>query len=268
MRWRWLGWAGVELEADGATLVIDPLGDAAAVFDAVEGAVVTHPLAVAATEHSAVAGLVTHLHRDHADAAALQRALLAGAPVLTPPESTGQGIELFGLAQADAELAAAGLSRRALEPWQREVIGPFAITALPAVDGLGDPQVSWLVEAQGARIVHLGDTMFHGGLWPIAMRGGSIDVVFAPVNGAVVRFPHRRPASDVPVVMDPEVAATAAQVLGARVAVPIHAEGYTAEQIYTPVAAPTSRFLAGAAERGVAARAPRLGEWVDIEAAA
>jgi L-ascorbate metabolism protein UlaG (beta-lactamase superfamily) len=32
MRLTWLGWAGAELEADGATVVIDPLDDAGAVF--------------------------------------------------------------------------------------------------------------------------------------------------------------------------------------------------------------------------------------------
>jgi len=32
MRLTWLGWAGAELEVDGATVVIDPLQDAGAVF--------------------------------------------------------------------------------------------------------------------------------------------------------------------------------------------------------------------------------------------
>lgn len=32
MRLTWLGWAGVELEANGATVVVDPLQDAGAVF--------------------------------------------------------------------------------------------------------------------------------------------------------------------------------------------------------------------------------------------
>ena len=32
MRLTWLGWAGVELEAGGATVVVDPLEDAGAVF--------------------------------------------------------------------------------------------------------------------------------------------------------------------------------------------------------------------------------------------
>ena len=32
MKVRWLGWAGVEIEADGAAVVIDPLADPSATF--------------------------------------------------------------------------------------------------------------------------------------------------------------------------------------------------------------------------------------------
>ena len=34
MEVRWLGWAGVEIEADGAAVVIDPLADPGATFAA------------------------------------------------------------------------------------------------------------------------------------------------------------------------------------------------------------------------------------------
>ena len=34
MKVRWLGWAGVEIEADGASVVIDPLKDPGATFAA------------------------------------------------------------------------------------------------------------------------------------------------------------------------------------------------------------------------------------------
>lgn len=266
MRWRWLGWAGVELEHGGATLVIDPLADPAAVFAAAPPAAVSHPEVVAPTAQQAVAGLLTHLHRDHADAAALAGALQPGAPVLEPAPSTGDGLEVLGLAQADAELTGAGLARTHVRLWERLEHGPFAITALPAVDGLGDPQVSWLVEAGGQRIVHLGDTTFHGGLWSVALRGGPIDVLFAPVNGAVVRFPHRRPATDLAIVMDPHAAAQAARILGARRTVPIHAEGYAVEGIYRPCADAASRFLDEATALELPAQAPVLGAWSEVAA--
>ena len=58
------------------------------------------PLVTALGITLGAAGLVTHLHRDHADAGALTKALVAGAPVLEPKRA-----EDLALAQADAELA-------------------------------------------------------------------------------------------------------------------------------------------------------------------
>src|SRR5690242_12589081 len=158
MRLTWLGWAGVELEAEGATVVIDALQDAGAVFAPYgeRAAGIPVPAVTPPRRGAAVAGLLTHLHRDHADAAALAAALAPGAPVLEPPAGGGEGLEELALAQAEHELAAAGLARRRVSPWESATAGPFALTALPASDGIGDPQVSWLVEAGGVRVLHLG----------------------------------------------------------------------------------------------------------------
>src|SRR4051794_12437499 len=191
MRLTWLGWAGAELELDGATLVIDALQDPGAVFapygDRAKGMRV--PAVVAPAAGSAVAGLVTHLHRDHADAAALAAALAPGAPVFEPPAAGGEALDNLGLVQADRELAAAAFERRPMAAWEALTVGPFTVTALPAVDGTGDPQVAWLVEADGVRVLHLGDTMFHGYWWRMAHSHGPFDVVLVPVNGAVLGFP-------------------------------------------------------------------------------
>ncbi len=262
MRIRWLGWAGVELEAEGATVVIDALEDAAAVFAPLGGdaARAPAPEVTAPKEAAAVAALVTHLHRDHADAAAIGAALAAGAPVLEPPAGTGEPQESLALLQAEHELAAAGVERVRLGPWESRQAGPFAITAVPAVDGLGDPQVSWVVEAGGVRVLHLGDTMFHGYWWRTAQRLGPFDVVFLPVNGPRIDFPHRRPPSPLPAALTPDQAALAAEILGARLAVPMHADGYEVGGVYMPVADAAERFAAAAAERNVPARIPELGE--------
>src|SRR5688572_17463627 len=86
MQMRWLGWAGVELEAAGETIVIDPLADPGATFaalsDAARGGEL--PDVALATPGRAVAGLVSHLHRDHADAGALAAALKPGSNVHQP----------------------------------------------------------------------------------------------------------------------------------------------------------------------------------------
>ena len=245
MRIRWLGWAGVEVEQEGERVVVDPLQDAAAVFAALGERAAGIPLPeVIPPRPGALAGLVTHLHRDHADAAALTAALSAGASVYEPQGYGGDGIEQLGIVQADHELAAGGLKRSRTFPWTGVTTGPFTLTALPAVDGTGDPQVSWLIEAGGKRVLHLGDTMFHGWWWRISERFGAPDAVLAPINGARLSLPHRRPASPLPGVMDPEQAALAAELLRAGRLVPIHYGGYELEGLYEPVADALERVKA------------------------
>src|SRR5258708_7537205 len=134
MRVRWLGWAGVEIEVDGGAIVIDPLADPGATFAPLgqEARCGKLPSVVAPQARgAAVAGLVSHLHRDHADAGVLAAALTADASVHEPVWPGGADVENLGLAQANAELERAKLRRRAVELWERVELGPFALTALP-----------------------------------------------------------------------------------------------------------------------------------------
>jgi L-ascorbate metabolism protein UlaG (beta-lactamase superfamily) len=269
MKVRWLGWAGVEVESEGAAVVIDPLADPSATFAALgeEARRAQLPAVVApATNGGAVAGLVTHLHRDHTDAGALAAALAPDAPVHEPPWPGGSDRENLALAQANAELERTGLRRVEVAPWQRLRVGPFYLTALPAVDGLGDPQVSWLVEAEGRRVLHLGDTIFHGYWWRMARRHGPFDLVLAPINGAAVDFPHLQPPSPLAAAMEPEQAALAGELLGARTVVPIHYDGYAIDPWYRPTADPAKRFAAAAAGRSYEARVLEPGQPVEPSA--
>ncbi len=109
--------------------------------------------------------------------------------------------------------------------------------------------------------------MFHGYWWRMARRHGPFDVVLVPVNGAVVNFPHRQPPSPLPVALDPGQAATAAWILGARLAIPIHADGYEIDGVYQPVADAARRFAAEAAERDVPVSILEPGETIEIRAA-
>jgi L-ascorbate metabolism protein UlaG (beta-lactamase superfamily) len=263
MKVRWLGWAGVEIEAEGETVVIDPLEEPGATFAAlgerageVELPVVVEPDA----KGTAVAGLVSHLHRDHTDAGALAAALGDDAAVHEPAWPGGADFENLALAQANAELEQAGLRRRAVEIWESVEAGPFTLTALPAVDGLGDPQVSWVVEAGDQRVLHLGDTIFHGYWWRMAQRHGPFDLVLAPINGAVVNFPHLQPPSPFAAAMEPEQAATAAEALGAGTLVPMHYGGFEVDPFYVPLAAPLERFEEATRDRPYETRVIEPGE--------
>jgi len=266
MKVRWLGWAGVEIEADEEILVIDPLAEPGATFAPlgepardVKLPAVVEPRA----RRSALAGLVSHLHRDHADAGALAAALAPDANVYEPTWPGGEDVENLALAQANLELDDAGLSRRPVGWWGTAEIGPFTIVALPAVDGLGDPQVSWLVEAGGERMLHLGDTIFHGYWWRMARRHGPFDVVLAPINGAVIDFPNLQPASPLAAALEPEQAAIAGELLRARCVVPIHYDGYTVDPFYRPVDDAADRFTRAAVGRSYTARLLELGETLD-----
>jgi L-ascorbate metabolism protein UlaG (beta-lactamase superfamily) len=245
MRIRWLGWAGVEIEAQGERMVVDPLQDPASVFawlgDPARAVALPEVLPA---KSGAIAGVLTHLHRDHADAAALASALSVGAPVYEPVDYGGEGRERLAVVQADHELTAAGLARQPAAVWTSTRAGVFKLTALPAVDGTGDPQVSWLIEADGKRLLHLGDTMWHGWWWRICERYGSPDVVLAPINGARLTFPHRTPASPLPGAMEPEQAALAAELLKAERIVPIHYGAYDIPGVYEPVPDPLGRLTA------------------------
>lgn len=269
MRVRWLGWAGVEIEVDGAALVIDPLEDAGATFAPLGEETLRRvklPTVVPPEGPPSVAGLVTHLHRDHTDAPALARALAPGAPVYEPVWPGGEDAENAALAQANAELGQARLERRAVEPWETAEAGPFSIAALPAVDGLGEPQVSWLVEADGQRILHLGDTIYHAYWWRMVRRHGAFDVVLAPINGARVNFPHLQPPSPLAAALEPEQAAVVGELLGARTLVPIHYDGYSVDPWYLPVDDPGPRFEAATEGRSYEARRLEPGESFEVAA--
>ncbi|GAB2747199.1 MBL fold metallo-hydrolase [Amycolatopsis magusensis] len=260
MRVRRLGWAGLELEAGEGRLVIDYVRDLSPLFTgwkpgdglAVPGGTVT-------------AALVTHLHRDHTDAAALAEVLAPEAPVLRPAPGHGDEVDNVTTLPAERELISHRLAAEIVNAWDTREIGPFRVTAVPAVDGLGDPQLNWVVEAGGQRIFHGGDTMFHGYWWLVARRFSPFDAVFLPANGAVVDAPHLQPPSPLPAAMDPEQAAAAAEILDARYAVPMHYETEQPDKIagYVEVSDPETEFRTHAGSR---AHALPIGKWLDLAA--
>jgi L-ascorbate metabolism protein UlaG (beta-lactamase superfamily) len=189
MELRRLGWSGFEVTAQGESLVIDCVGDSSAFLS--DHLSVGRPVAPLRTP--ALAALVTHLHFDHTDVPAIESAVGPEGLVLRPPPFAGSEAEAV-----------------------------FTVTAVPAVDGLGDPQVGWAVEADGARLFHGGDTLFHGSWWLIAGRLGPFDVAALPINAAVVDAPHLQPPSALAAAMGAREAVQAAAILRAGVLVPMH----------------------------------------------
>jgi len=215
---RRLAWAGVELRCETGTAVIDLVED----FPWLAGDPPAGQIPPSPEPASAAVALVTHLHRDHADPVALARTLRPGGVVLRPEHARGNGTEVALVAEREAAFDISGLNTRVVGWWDTVTVGPFTVTALPAADGFGDPQVSWFVAVGGSRVLHAGDTLFHGWWWRIALRHGPFDAVFLPIGGAVVDLPARQPPSPLAAGMDPTQAAVAAKLLGAALIVPIH----------------------------------------------
>jgi L-ascorbate metabolism protein UlaG (beta-lactamase superfamily) len=259
---RRLAWAGIEMSAHGQKLLIDFVESFPhAPADGLPRAEIPTP----PEPGSAALALLTHLHGDHADPPALRRVLRPDGLVLRPSEARGSGVETALVDSSEDALAASGLSIGVLEPWEAVRLGPFTVTAVPAADGFGDPQVSWSVEANGCRILHGGDTVFHGWWWLTAMRLGPFDVAFLPIGGAVVDLPSRQPHSPLPAGMDPRQAAVAGRLLGARQVVPIHYGPIHESPNYLQVKDPPGQLRQAAEQLGVVARVLAPGERLVLE---
>jgi L-ascorbate metabolism protein UlaG (beta-lactamase superfamily) len=262
MRIRRLGWAGLEVEVAGGVTVVDLFEDVGWMAEYIGES--REPLPPPEHAGAVDVALVTHLHADHTDPDALARALGPDGVLLRPERARGLGLETISLEPAERGLAKHGIAQRVVAPWESVEVGPFALTAVPAVDGLGNPQVSWIVAAEGRRILHAGDTLYHGAWWLIAGRHGPFDAVFLPINGAFVDFPDRQPPSPIPADMDPAQAAAAAHVLGAELAVPIHYGAIHHPPKYVQVDDPAGAFAAAADELGVATRELVVGEVLEL----
>ena len=232
-----LTWAGIKIVADDTTLFIDAVGRDLWDGNAPEGLV---PVTADTRRRYA---LVTHGHNDHFDVDTLKEVLGPRGYVIVH-ESEAAYVASRGLLVIPAKL------------YQPITRGGFVVTAVPAEDGFGDEQVSWIVSRDGRRILHGGDTLWHG-KWPIiGQQYGPFDAVFMPINGAQVA---REPATESPAVQTPLQALDAAALLRAELLVPIHF-GLNDPPYYTEVDDPLGTLQQHAARRGQKIRHLKPGE--------
>ena len=237
-----LAWAGIRLQFGESTLFIDPL-----INPAVWESSLKDPIVALGEAVGDRCVLVTHRHPDHFDPLAVAAALANG----------GTFVHAAGTSYHPLP---ANIRERLAPAWEPQLLGEFTATPVPAVDGYGDPQVSWIVSAGGRRILHGGDTLWHGEWWRIGRQFGPFDAVFLPINGA--RFSWRKPASDASAVLTPEQAMSAATILGARAIVPIH-YGVSGAQGYAEVDDALGRLKRAATPTGPVVKALAPGEWLD-----
>ncbi len=236
-----LSWAGLLVECGETTLFLD----------ASIGAPTDVPLVARTPSRNAA---ISHHHGDHFDPAALKPALgeqgllvcwKGVVPWLSAHPLRVQAVDLYQpvfISRGSADLVA------------------FAV---PAVDGLGSPQVSWVVDGGGRRIIHCGDTLWHGHFWDIGRAYGPFDLAFLPINGFRQSL-GRYLDSGQPMSMTPEQAMDAAALLRARAVCPIHF-GRKGDPSYLEVEGAEERLRSAAERRGLPLRPLAPGAWWSSE---
>ncbi len=247
-RIRRLSWAGAWIATGERVVLLDPLFDASQLARLGMGEA-RSPIVAPAEAGSVDVIAVTHIHPDHCDPSGWRAALRPGGVVLGPKAVV-------------AKAAEARLEGHAMAPWESLTIDDLVIAAIPAVDGLGEEQVSWLVRGADWSLFHGGDTLWHGHWWRTVREHGNPGTAMLPVNGAIAAFPGMQ-ASPLPATLTPEQAVVAALLLGAERLVPIHYGEFHAPPVYVETPDLEARLAAAAAEHGVAVDLVAPGGWIE-----
>jgi L-ascorbate metabolism protein UlaG (beta-lactamase superfamily) len=247
MQLRRLGWAGVEVRLGTTTLLIDALQNVEALRPVLGQP--KRPLP-AVDMPPGTHALITHAHPDHYDRELLLR--LAGSGTVGCHVPVAVDLAADGIIAVPQQL---GRPRR---------IGALTVTPVVSLDwrGTDSDQVAWIVEGAGSRIIHCGDTMWHGNWWQIAREHGPFDIAFVPVNGVVAKFEGYE--ANVPVTLTPEQAVEAAAMLQARALCAIHYELFDNPPVYAEQHDITDRVRRAAAARGISALLMADGESVPL----
>ena len=232
-----LTWAGVKLADADTTVFIDAIGTDIWDGNAPGG------LVPVTSDTRRTYALITHAHNDHFDVATLKDVLGENGYVICH-----ESIATY--------VASRGFQVIPVATWEPVRRGGFIFTPVPASDGFGAGQVSWVVAYGGQKFFHGGDTLWHGQWDLIGSQYGPFDAAFLPINGARVL---REPSQETPAVLTPEQAVDAALQIKARQAVPIHYGGES-PPAYVEVPQPLETFLKVAERRELTVQALQPGE--------
>jgi L-ascorbate metabolism protein UlaG (beta-lactamase superfamily) len=214
----WLGQAGLVLRGPSAVVAVDPYLTRSADLDC------TYPAPVAPADLTMLdVVLATHDHLDHIDPVGLPKLLDASpASLAVVPAATIDRVVALGI---DAGRLRGAVVGDTIEAGGVRV-HPFAAAhgAVPEagygfhLDDEGrHPFLGYLVEIDGVRICHTGDTIVYDGLAE-TLRSYHPDVLLIPINGRSWFREQRGIVGNVNVVEAAELAALS----GARITIPIH----------------------------------------------
>ena len=197
--------------------------------------------------------LASHKHSDHLDPKTLPDLMAAspGALLVLPEPLVEYAVNDLGLpADRVAGIDAGGA---------REHAG-FRVRAIPSAheeldtDAAGHHlYLGFVIEAEGLRLYHSGDSVAYDGLADRLLGTGPFDVLFLPING-------RDPARGVPGNMSAAEAVDLAARIRPRYVVPHHYDMFTFNTVPVDVFASEARRLSA----GVEARILRCGERWEI----
>lgn len=237
-----LTWAGIKLVSGDTTVFVDAVGTDIWSGNAPEGLV---PVVADTPRRYA---LITHAHNDHFDTETLKEVLGERGYVICH-----ESIATY--------VASRGLRVIPAGTWRPVERGGFIFTAVPAEDGLGDEQVSWIISTGDHRFLHAGDSLWHGAWAIIGRHYGPFDAVFLPINGAKIQ---RDPMPETAAVMNPMQAIDAAIMLRAGKLVPIHF-GLSDPPYYVEAPEPLTSLLDIAHDRALPVQHLQPGELLTLD---
>jgi L-ascorbate metabolism protein UlaG (beta-lactamase superfamily) len=243
-----LVWSGFQLKAKNSTLLIDPIYHVDTSFFGQP-----HETMEPLDQLGVVdAVLITHTHTDHYDPQALLDTFGKKIPIYLPLESV-------------EEATKAGFQNViGVQTGDHFTVGPFSINATYAIDGRGAPQVSWVVSDGTHRLIHGGDTLWHGYWWKISDQYGPFDLAILPVNGAIIQELGRDPIPE-PICLTPEQAVFAAKMLKADQLVPMHYGTLQHPPIFVETPNVLSRLAVAANKHDVGITVLKTNEQVDFQ---
>jgi L-ascorbate metabolism protein UlaG (beta-lactamase superfamily) len=189
------------------------------------------------------------LHTDHFDPAAIRSV------------AKESGFYVLALDSKAAAVASRGFRVYPVKTFEPLAFGDVTMTAVPAVDGFNETQVSWIVSAGRKRIFHGGDTLWHGSFWAYGRQYGPLDAAFLPINGAKLK--GWQPFSDIEGTMTPKQAVAAAIVMSVKLVIPIH-YGFHDPQSYLEHPNALGEFEETARARKQPFRILKPGEQIEI----
>ena len=205
----WIGHSSFLLQLGGLNMLIDPVMSSS--LGGVVPRNVAPGLSWSALPKKIDVVMITHNHRDHMDVPTLKK--LGPHPLYLVPHGMRHWFLKNGFPQVQE-----------LEWWQQTQVGNATMTFVPAQHwsrrGLMDMNTSWwggfVMEHDGFRLYHAGDTAWFEGFREIGRRCGPIDVAMLPIGAYAPRWFMRHQH------MDPDDALKAFVALEAKLFVAMH----------------------------------------------